>query len=209
MWTLSQPSDERIRGFLEEQEGEPFTYPEAGLTRGLPGAGPPAGYDFDHEHVRIGRGRDAWEAACAAVRRWEMFPSPLTRVAYPSGDPPPVTEGTTVAMIVRAFGVWWVNACRIVYVIDERRAGEGLTKRFGFAYGTLPGHVERGEECFLVEWCQDDSVRYDLLAFSRPRARIVRLGYPFARALQARFRRESLAAMRRAVARSPAREEDV
>lgn len=36
-----------------------------------------------------------------------------------------------------------------------------LLKRYGFAFGTLSGHVEQGEECFTVEWCAaDDSVFY-------------------------------------------------
>ncbi len=51
--------------------------------------------------------------------------------------------------------------------------------RFGFAYGTLPGHVESGEERFLVEWDRgDDAVWYDILAFSRPNHVLTRLGYP-------------------------------
>jgi uncharacterized protein (UPF0548 family) len=206
MWSLRRPSDERIQSFLERQEAELFTYADAGLTRRLSEADLPAGYDFDHERALLGQGREAWEMACAAVRSWTMFPSPLTRVAYPldgssapEDGPPPVTEGTTVAMVVRAVGVWWVNACRVVYVIDQDGLDEAGTRRFGFAYGTLPGHVERGEERFLVEWHEDDTVWYDLLAVSRPRAWAVRLGYPLARGLQARFRVESLAAMRRAV----------
>lgn len=78
----------------------------------------------------------------------------------------------------------------------------GPPRRFGFAYGTLPGHVESGEERFVVEWREDDdSVWYDILAFSRPRHLAARAGYPLARGLQARFRRDSAAAMVRAVAR--------
>ena len=88
-------------------------------------------------------------------------------------------------------------AARIVYVIEEPR-------RFGFAYGTLPGHVERGEERFCVEWQGDDTVWYDREAFSQPRYWMVRLGKPIARRVQRRFGRESKAAMLRAVtARSP------
>ena len=45
-------------------------------------------------------------------------------------------------------GLWWLNACRIVYVVDEA----GPVTKFGFAYGTLPGHAGTGEERFLVEW---------------------------------------------------------
>ena len=62
-----------------------------------------------------------------------------------------------------------MNACRVVYVVDE-------PGRFGLAYGTLPGHVERGEERFLVERdSTDGSVWYDLLAFSRPNSLVARL----------------------------------
>ena len=55
-----------------------------------------------------------------------------------------------------------MNACRIVYVIDE----QGSSERYGFAYGTLPDHMERGEERFTVEFDTDDqTVWYDLYAF--------------------------------------------
>jgi uncharacterized protein (UPF0548 family) len=65
-------------------------------------------------------------------------------------------------------------------------------QRFGFAYGTLPDHVERGEERFIVEWLlKDDSVWYDILAFSQPRHPLVRFSSPLARVLQNRFVRDS------------------
>ena len=90
--------------------------------------------------------------------------------------------GETVLVIARAGGMWWTNAARIVYTIDEPAAS---LVRFGFAYGTLPGHVESGEERFLIEWdSQTDQVWYDIRAFSRPRHLLTRIGYPFARAMQ-------------------------
>jgi uncharacterized protein (UPF0548 family) len=73
-------------------------------------------------------------------------------------------------------------------VIDEKN-------RFGFAYGTLPGHAECGEEIFMVERHEDDSVHYVIKAFSRPRLWLARLGYPIARAQQRKFVRDSKAAM--------------
>ena len=71
--------------------------------------------------------------------------------------------------------------------------------RFGFAYGTLTNHAEAGEEVFEV--CLDpetDEVRYRIRATSWPRAMLARVGQPVVRALQARFRRDSAAAMTRA-----------
>lgn len=100
-------------------------------------------------------------------------------------------------MVAQVFGLWCLNACRIVSVVDD----QGPVKKFGFAYGTLPAHVESGEERFSVEWNkEDDSVWYDILAFSRPRQFLVRAGYPAVRRLQKRFARDSAAAMVRAVA---------
>lgn len=97
-------------------------------------------------------------------------------------------------MAVRAqvFGLWWLNACRIIYVVDETAP----VRRFGFAYGTLPDHAESGEERFQVEWNRhDNSVWYDILAFSRPNQFLTRLGYPLVRGIQKRFARGSAAAM--------------
>ena len=65
-------------------------------------------------------------------------------------------------------------------------------KRFGFGYRTLPGHAECGEERFSVEWNREDGCVYcDVFAFSRPKHPLTWLGYPFARALQRRFARDS------------------
>jgi len=48
----------------------------------------------------------------------------------------------------------------------------------------------------MVEWNQEDNtVWYDILAFSRPNQLLVWLGYPVVRRLQERFRRDSAAAM--------------
>lgn len=182
MWLLRPPDDEQVRRFLTEQERQPLTYPDVGASAD----GFPAGYDLDHNRARLGEGRAAYDAARDALRGWKQFPTPWVRVLPADA---PLVAGVGVAVLARAFGVWWLNAARIVFTIDEER-------RFGLAYGTLPGHVEQGEERFLVEWLADGSVWYDLRAFSRPRHPLARLGYPLARRQQRRFARESLAAMR-------------
>jgi uncharacterized protein (UPF0548 family) len=83
-----------------------------------------------------------------------------------------------------------------VYVVDE----EGPMERFGFAYGTLAEHAESGEERFTVEWNRyDDSVWYDILAFSRPRQMLARLGHPVSRLLQRKFAKDSKLAMLQSV----------
>lgn len=123
-----------------------------------------------------------------------MFNADWVEVHPPDAATAP---GTNVAVLARVLGIWYLNACRIVYVIDEA----GPTKTYGFAYGTLHDHAERGEERFTVVWDRaDDSVRYEQFAFSRPNYLLTRLNYPLARTVQKRFAKDALEAMQRAVA---------
>jgi uncharacterized protein (UPF0548 family) len=69
-------------------------------------------------------------------------------------------------------------------------------KRYGFAFGTLPGHVEQGEERFMVEWRRvDDSVSYEVFTFARPAHPLAKAGPPFVRMVQRRFAADSLRSM--------------
>jgi uncharacterized protein (UPF0548 family) len=121
-----------------------------------------------------------------------MFDMPWIELCWPDT---PIKTDATVAVLISHLGFWSLNACRIVYEIDDH----GDCERFGFAYGTLPEHGERGEERFSVEFhAVDQSVWYDLYAFSRP-GPAARLAYPFTRALQKRFARYSKEAMQRAM----------
>jgi uncharacterized protein (UPF0548 family) len=184
---LRKPTPEVIRRFLECQQPLAFTYDAVGATAGTP----PSGYDVDHTRVHLGDGEAAFRAACAALARWQHFDLGWVET-FPANLP--LETGATVAVLARVLGFWWLNACRIVYTIDE----PGPARRFGFAYGTLPGHAESGEERFQIEWDEaSGAVHYDILAFSRPRHLLARLGYPLARLQQRRFARDSAAAMMR------------
>ncbi len=90
---------------------------------------------MDRTRVRLGQGRQVFAAAKAALERWEQF-----RLGWVEAWPPetPIRAGQVVAVMARLFGLWALNACRVVYVVDE----EGPVRRFGFAYDTLPGHAE-------------------------------------------------------------------
>lgn len=190
-WRLRAPGERWLEEFRAEVQGAPFSYEAVGATRD-DRVGVPAGFDLDHNRVQLGNGEAVWERACGAVREWKMFPAPWTRI---SRADTPIRVGEVVAMQARAFGVWWVNACRIVYVIEEAAP----VRRFGFAYGTLLAHVESGEERFSVEMGENGEVWYDVRAFSRPRYLPVRLMRPLARRLQGRFVRDSKRAMQEAV----------
>jgi uncharacterized protein (UPF0548 family) len=186
---LNKPSPERIRAFIEAQRGQSFSYPEQGATN----EGAPRGYTVDRNSIQLGQGAAAFARAVEALRQWKMFDTGWIHLCWPDA---PIQAGSTVAVAVRHYGFWSLNASRVVYVVDDR----GARPRYGFAYGTLPAHAETGEERFTVELRpEDQSVWYSILAFSRPNG-LARAGYPFSRRLQKRFARDSKEAMRRAVA---------
>jgi uncharacterized protein (UPF0548 family) len=192
MLSLRRPTAATIRAFLAAQARLDLTYPAVGATATTP----PAGYVVDHIRRKLGEGEPAFSAARSALERWDHF-----RLGWVEACPTdtPIQEGQVVAVLARNLHLWWLNACRIVNVVDE----EGPLQQFGFAYGTLPEQAESGEERFLVEWDRaTGSVWYDILAFSRPRHFLARLGYPWVRRVQKRFAQDSATAMVRAVAKT-------
>ena len=186
MFYLTEPSNQTIAEFIESQKRAPFTYKGVGATNGFR---IPPGYTVDHNRVKLGRGVAIYRRACQALREWKQFDLGWVTLV-PAGVP--LEVGVTVAVKARAFGTWSLSAAQVVYLINK----DGPTRRFGFAYGTLPDHVESGEERFTIEhYSGDDSVWYDILAFSRPRHPLVRMSFPLARMLQKRFAKESLRRM--------------
>ena len=184
MFVLGSLTDDRIRRILEAHRHSPFSYSNQGATRTLL----PAEYEVRRDQFLLGEGSRVFFKAKEAVRKWRMFDIAWLRLYW---SKTPVAAGNSIAVAIGWFGIWMVNVCRIVYVIDEPR-------RYGFAYGTLSQHAEAGEELFLVEWRDDDSVWYEVLAFSRERHPLVKIAYPIARRLQKKFRSDSGAAMQKA-----------
>jgi uncharacterized protein (UPF0548 family) len=156
MFLLTEPSESTISTFIASQRVQPFTYSEVGATNSTP----PPSFTLDHNRIQLGSGERVYRRAIEALKEWRQF-----ELGWVSIVPElvPLEVGAVVAVKARAFGSWSLNAARVVYLINDER-------RFGFAYGTLPDHVECGEERFTIEWNkQDDSVWYDILAFSKPR----------------------------------------
>jgi uncharacterized protein (UPF0548 family) len=191
MFSLRKPSEVAARRFISSQENLPFSYKNVGASR--EGAAP-RGYAADRYRVKLGEGPEAYARAVEALRGWRQFDLGWARL-LPSRSP--IEVGTTVGVLARHYGFWSLNTARIIYLVEE----SGEVERFGFGYGTLPGHAERGEERFGVEWSRglDGSVYYEVFAFSRPKHPLAWPGYPFARLLQKRFRRDSVHAMVEAV----------
>jgi uncharacterized protein (UPF0548 family) len=191
--SFRKPSPETLRRFVAAKEPLGLTYTAVGATGQTPPSGYPKGFVVDHTRIVLGTGESVFRSAKAALQKcdhlrlgWVDFWSPGSRTE----------TGQVVAIMGWAIGLWWLNPCRIVYRVDET----GTTNKFGFAWGTLPGHVQSGEERFLVQWDQEtDSVCYDILAFSRPNHSLSHIGYPLVRRSQKRFGRDSAIAMFRAI----------
>jgi uncharacterized protein (UPF0548 family) len=155
---------------LQELLCAPFTYAEVGATAGEM----PNGYRHLERQIFVGVGPASFDAVSRLLLSWEMHR--LSGLAV-SASHTSVIEGT-VGTLRLGVGVLSVRApVRVVRVVDEPR-------RRGFAYGTLPGHPESGEEFFLVEHNADDLVFLTIRAFSRPVSRLARLGGPITPAVQ-------------------------
>jgi uncharacterized protein (UPF0548 family) len=189
MWSLRKPTDAELIDFLSTERDLDFSYANVGATATTFW---PQGFDHDRNRVSLGNGDAIFRKAALAVSAWRHFPAPWTRIV-PANSP--ISKDTSVALLIRAIGVWWWSSARIVYTIDEA----GPTPRFGFAYGTLPSHVEKGEEQFLLEMDVQGDVWYSINSFSRPRILAARLAYPIVRRLQRRFVRDSFQQMSKLV----------
>jgi len=189
MFCLVRPNEDAVRRFLTEQISVQFSYPQLGVSRN---SGTPIGYVADHNRVQLGPGFETFERAKAAIRQWKMFAMPWVKLCWPDAL---ISPDTNVAVLISHFGFWSLNAARVVYFMEEY----GACEKYRFVYGTLPEHGERGEERFTVEFhTEDETVWYELFAFSRPRL-AAHIAYPLSRCLQKRFAMDSKLALKRAV----------
>lgn len=177
---------------------QPVTYGAIGGTKARDIlAHPPVGYRPIVRRQRIGHGENRFLWASSTIRSWgiqrlsgilvevEETPPEVTDTTYvpvvfdESGAPleaASVVEtehtygadgasflvpGDTATLTIKFAGVAVTAPVRVVYVVDE-------PDRQGFAYGTLEGHPEHGEEAFVVERTADGSVWLTITAFSRP-----------------------------------------
>jgi uncharacterized protein (UPF0548 family) len=189
---LLRPNEAVVRSVLAGSRERPFNYGALGCTR--PGVPAPGGYVADRYGTEIGSGEHVFELGRSTIETFGMYPSPWTEVTTAAGV---ALEAEFVTQI-HHLGIWSLNPCRIIEVVDRREDGEA---RFGFAFGTLSGHAEQGEERFEVRWDREsDRVEYRVVAFSRPAHPLAVLGFPVARAYQRKFQRESCEVMRRIAA---------
>jgi uncharacterized protein (UPF0548 family) len=185
VFSIVWPAPDRLARFIREQSALPLTYREHGASL----AAMPAGYRHDRWTADLGPfSPGQLERAAHALLSWQAQRG--AGLAIVPGTP--VRDGATFAIVIRLPVLYATAAGRVVRVLDE-------PDRRGFAYGTLPGHPEQGEEAFVVAG-EAGRLVLTVQAFSRPRHPLARLGGPVTRALQRRTNLRYLDAMRAVMA---------
>jgi uncharacterized protein (UPF0548 family) len=150
-----------------------LTYDHVGRTSGVL----PEGFHHLNRQMIIGLGTACFADAARALFGWQVHLHSGLRVATSSAR----VSHDGVVVLGSGAGPFTLSApCRVVYIIDG-------PDRQGFAYGTLPGHPESGEEAFVIERADDDTVSFRITAFSTPASDLAKLAGPLGRFAQRRM----------------------
>ena len=185
--TSRRPDGDHLAALRNRARDAPLSFAPVGASLGTD---LPSGWFRDAHEDEVGHGPAAFTAACGALRAWRAHAGAGIVLATPL---PAIAVGEVAAMALPVGPVWATGACRIVAIVDEPAA-------FGFAYGTVAGHPERGEESFVVRLHSDGTVTFTVRAISRPGHALVWLAVPVARAMQHRAARGFADGIRAAVA---------
>jgi uncharacterized protein (UPF0548 family) len=167
-----------------------FTYPEVGAT--LEGPPLPTGYALLAHRTPLGAGPEAFAAAGESVLSWRLHRAAGVGITATADRAAP---GVRVRVVLGIGRVGLTAPCEVVWTLEE-------PTRIGFAYGTLDGHPERGEESFLVELADDGAVWFTVTAFSRPAAWYTRGAGPLVPLFQHLYARRLGRVLRRIAAQA-------
>jgi uncharacterized protein (UPF0548 family) len=188
--------NDRVRGsrngdrIAAQLAGRVFTYQEVGATTS---ARLPVGYRQVHARAELGAGRRIFDVATDFVCSWSMHRAAGLKVFATSDRARPGVD----ALLELPIGPVRISApVRVVYDVAE------LDRR-GFAYGSLDGHPESGEEAFVTSIDREDVVHLEVIGFSKPVAAVARLGGPISRYAQDRVIDRYVRAVQLAVRSSP------
>lgn len=155
---------------VERYEHLEVTYARVGATSGSL----PDGYGHTRASRVLSSGPADLDTIAEFLLSWRMH----ERVGFSvAASRDRVEPGAIVELSRRIALIPMTAACRVIAVTDEQA-------RRGFAYGTLPGHPESGEEQFMLEAVQGTGVVATVTAFSRPATALSRAAGPIGRRIQ-------------------------
>ena len=159
---------------------EPLTYGSVNMTKR---PSPPPGFRAIYESTELPHGI-GFEDAARRVMSW-MIQRDAGVVVSASSDE--IAAGV-VADLKVTFGPFTLTGpVRVVRVTREARV-------VGFAYGTLPGHPEAGEEAFLLQQGRHETI-FHIRAYSRPATRLAKSTQPIGTLIQRHITRKYLASL--------------
>lgn len=158
------------------------------------------GWIEDFDAVKVGEGKQAFTSACKAVKSWKHM-----SLGWVETNRPPMKLGSRVCIAAKMLCFWQRNPLEIVYVNEgtshtfnklvsngvEVTRSKGQGEYFQFGQTTLEGHALAGEESFAVRWKADNTVWYEVYAFSKAQTLLAVGAYPLRRFFQHKFRRDS------------------
>lgn len=156
-----------LEALLTTVEGLDVTYDDVGASFSTVC---PTGYRPGSFERRIGNGAETFARAVVGLRTWRAHQTKWT-TTFPRSRS--IVAGESLIVLIGSRALSIAAPCRIVSVVDDEDV-------VGFAYGTLPGHPEQGEESFQICRSEDGAVIFKISPFSRPRSNIVKLAGPFA-----------------------------
>ena len=158
-----RPSGPQLDAMLDRLAGVPVTYEHVGST-----IDPEPRPSVRCTSLDVGSGRHTFDQAVRGLRLW--LPQRGVGAKVHPGDAP-LTVGTSLVVVLTAGPVTVMAPNRVVAVVDE-------PDRFAFAYGSLPGHPESGEESFSLQALADGTVRFTICVDAEPDTPLVRLAGP-------------------------------
>jgi len=179
---LGRPSNAQLDALIARKAGLAVSYDFVGSTL-HPDQWP--GRTQYTKSRDLGSGVEAFEAGVGGLRSWACHGG-IDAEIYPADAP--IEEGTTLLVILAVGPMRIIVPDRIVAVIDE-------PDRFGFAYGTLPGHQEVGEESYLVERHGDGRVTATIAVDARAATKAARAIAPVVTVFQRAALKRYLAAL--------------
>jgi uncharacterized protein (UPF0548 family) len=182
---LIRPSNTRaMEALLNSLSFLQPNYPEVGTS--IEGSFP-SGFRIHHYEIELSASEAVFNRAVAGLQSWQAHRIPRISI-YPQS--PPVRLGESLILEIGPRAIAMAAPCRIVRVVED-------SNKYGFAYGTLPGHPECGEESFVVSRLSTGKVVFEISGFSQPGSSIVRLAGPIARTIQTSATNSYLRALKR------------
>jgi uncharacterized protein (UPF0548 family) len=186
MFQFRRPSAQQLERVLAASIAAAPTFEPVGATQSATRV---SGFRFDTYSGIIGHGARDWPAARHGLKVWAAHTGAGASL---TPDDAPVAENQTIVVTTRVGLLHVLVPCRVAYVVDE-------PNRFGFAYVTLPGHPECGEEAFMLTRGDDDLITFTMSSHSHPAELLARLGGPVSRVVQRHTNLAYIAGLRRFV----------